>query len=65
MEHLKPQHTIQETKDPITPEQYGQLHAWDIFLEELTPQLEADRKRMHAITPYEMRAGEAIRDLDK
>lgn len=59
MERFKPQHTT------ITPEQYGQLHAWDIYLEEITPQLEADRKKIHEIKPYEMRSGETIRDLHK
>lgn len=59
MEHLKPQHQVSKT--PITPDQYGQLHAWDAFLEDIVPQLEADRQKMHAITPFEMRQGEELR----
>lgn len=39
----------------LTPEQHGNLHAWDVFMEELFPQMDADHKRMHDIKPWEFR----------
>lgn len=39
----------------LTPDQYGQLHAWDVFIEDITPKLEADRAKAHEITLWEKR----------
>ena len=40
---------------PLTPDQYGQLHAWDVFLEDVIPRMEADRAKVHEIKPWEFR----------
>lgn len=56
-EGMKPQHEAPK----ITPQQFGNLHSWDVFLEQVVPQLEEDRKRMHEITPFELKQGEAQR----
>lgn len=39
----------------LTPDQYGQLHAWDVFLEDVIPRMEQDKAKAHEITPWETR----------
>lgn len=45
-------------KDTVTPEQYGKLHEWDIFIEDIIPKLEEDKRKAHEITLFEMKQGE-------
>lgn len=40
---------------PLTPEQYGKLHEWDLFIEDIVPKLEADHQKAHEIKPWEFR----------
>lgn len=39
----------------LTPDQHGQLHAWDVFLEDVIPRMEQDRAKQHEIKPWEFR----------
>lgn len=39
----------------LTPDQYGQLHAWDVFLEDVIPRMEQDHAKAHEIKPFEFR----------
>ena len=39
----------------LTPDQYGSLHAWDIFLEDVIPRMEQDKAKAHEIKDWEKR----------
>lgn len=39
----------------LTPDQYGNLHAWDVFLEDVIPRMEQDHAKAHEIKPFEFR----------
>ena len=40
---------------PLTPEQYGHLHDWDLFIQDIVPKLEADHAKAHEVTLWEKR----------
>ena len=40
---------------PLTNEQYGHLHDWDVFIEDIIPKMEADHAKAHEIKPFEFR----------
>jgi len=39
----------------LTPEQFGHLHDWDVFIEDIVPKLKADHDKAHEIKPFEYR----------
>lgn len=51
-------------KDTVTPEQYGHLHDWDLWMEDLFPQLDELHEKVHGLTPWEMKMSESLSVID-